>query len=151
MSYLFSSDNSLLHSVYLQGCGQWIWKALSCYSFEGENEFVYVADRLPGIASSICAVNGHVPEAERAVRTIKERCRCLWNQVPFKFLPRTLVKELVRTAVFWLDAVPPNHGVSKELTPHELLSGHRLNFHQDACLKFGFHSCTQWIRQYYGV
>jgi len=53
-----------------------------------------------------------------------------------KFLPRTLVKELVRTAIFWLNAVPPNHGVSKELTPHELLSGHRLDIRQDSCLKF---------------
>ena len=105
--------------------------------FEADNQFNYVQDRLEGVVSSICAAGAHVPQAERAVRTVKERCRCLTNQLPFHFLPRTLIVELVRTAVFWLNAIPPNNGVSATITPHEIMTGHKLDFNTDACLKFG--------------
>jgi hypothetical protein len=37
----------------------------------------------------------HVPEIERHIRTVKERCRCVYNTLPFKKLPNRIVTELV--------------------------------------------------------
>ena len=40
-------------------------------------------------------------------------------------------------SVFWLNVVPPSPGVSKMLTPHELMLDNKLDFKNHACLYFG--------------
>ena len=46
----------------------------------------------------------HVGEVERYIRTVKSKCRCTYNSLKFKHLPRRLVVEIVKRALFWLNA-----------------------------------------------
>ena len=46
-----------------------------------------------GITVNQTSKNEHVPEVERAGRTLKERVRAVWNTLPYK-LPETMVVQL---------------------------------------------------------
>ena len=60
-----------------------------------------------------CNAQDHVPEAERNNRTIKERVRVNFYQLPFKCLPQVLVIILVTEATKKLNYVPAKHGISR--------------------------------------
>ena len=59
-----------------------------------------------------CSREEHVPVAERRIRTLKERCRCIFNTMPFNKLPGMLIVQMVSTCNFWLNIFPPTDGVS---------------------------------------
>ena len=56
-----------------------------------------------GITLNTVARGEHVPEAERYIRTIKERARCVYNTMPFNKIPGRMVAELIYYCVFWLN------------------------------------------------
>jgi hypothetical protein len=43
----------------------------------------------------------HVGDIERYIRTVKERCRCIYNTLPFTNMPGRMMVEMVYTSVFW--------------------------------------------------
>ena len=47
------------------------------------------------IKSNICSTDEHIGEIERLIRTIKERCRGIYNTISFDKLPGRMVAELV--------------------------------------------------------
>jgi hypothetical protein len=55
-----------------------------------------VKDNL-GVRMNFTNALDHVPEAERNNRTIKERVRAAYHRLPYKALPRTLIRYLVTT------------------------------------------------------
>jgi len=64
-----------------------------------------------------CASEGeHVPVIERYIQTVKERVRAVYNSLPFRRYLPWLVVEMVYAAVFWLNAFPPENGVSTMLS-----------------------------------
>ena len=56
-----------------------------------------------GIILNKCSREEHIPVAERRIRTLKERCRCICNTLPFKKLPGMLIVQMVSTCNFWLN------------------------------------------------
>jgi len=64
-----------------------------------------------------CNVQDHVPEAERNNRTIKERVRVTFCQLPFTCLPQVLLIILVTEATKKLNYVLAKHGISRLLQP----------------------------------
>ena len=54
-----------------------------------------------GITLNTVARGEHVPEAERYIRTIKERAKCVYNTMPFTKIPGRMVTELIYYCVFW--------------------------------------------------
>jgi hypothetical protein len=72
--------------------------------------------------------NEHVLEVERKIRLIKERGRGIINTVQFKKMPRLMLIELVYHVVLWLNAFPAKSGVSKTLSPLEIVYRHKLDF-----------------------
>ena len=80
-------------SVYRQG-------GFQVTEIRCDNEFratldPIVANEKPPIHANYSNPQEHVPQAERNNRTIKERVRCTYHQLPFVHLPRILVKYLV--------------------------------------------------------
>ena len=99
-----------------------------------------------GITLNPYSLEEHVPQIERHHRTIKERVRGVWNTLPFgglnvqghpMKLPGVLVIELVQFCQFWLNYLPPSPGMSKHVSPRELLTGVRLDLRIHAQLEFG--------------
>lgn len=80
----------------------------------GDNEFSSLESGLSeiGIMLNVVARDEHVPEIERHIRTVKERCRATFNSLPFRRMPARMVTELVYSVTFWLHAFPATDGVS---------------------------------------
>jgi hypothetical protein len=70
----------------------------------------------------------HVPEAKRNNRTIKERIRSTYHLLPYKAIPRTMIRHLAMVSTEQLNMFPTKGGVSSYYSPHVILSGQALDF-----------------------
>ena len=70
----------------------------------------------------------HVTKAERNNRTIQERVRCKYYQLPYTQLPRTIVKYMVSESAKKLNYFPSKNGVSKHYSPRMILHQENLDF-----------------------
>jgi hypothetical protein len=91
---------------------------------------------------NFCAQNEHVPEIERFIRTVKDRARSGYNNLPFSRIPRLIIIRLVSNAVFWLNAFPHKDGASSTLSPWHLLTGKHLDFNKHVRAEFGAYAQT---------
>jgi Reverse transcriptase (RNA-dependent DNA polymerase) len=92
-------------------------------AIHADNEFSVCQPIFPGLQFSICAVDAHVPEVERAIRTLKETIRATIHGMPFSRLPRVLIKELVASAVAQANMFPHPDGISPTLSPSSIVTG----------------------------
>ena len=90
-----------------------------------------------GVTLNTVARGEHVPEAERYIRTIKERARCVYNTMPFMKIPGRMVAELIYYCVFWLNSFPAKDGVSADLSPRAIVTGSHIDFNKHCKLEFG--------------
>ena len=94
-----------------------------------------------GVKLNTTSKNEHVPEAERAIRLVKERTRCVWHTLPFKAIPRLMVAAIVLFCATWLNAFPPKGGVSTAASPREIMTGLKLDCNRHCRVAFG--ACVQ--------
>lgn len=104
-----------------------------------DGQFEPLRTDLAGLNISLNSVSRdeHVPEIERAIRTVKERVRSVYNVLPFPRLPRRLLTELVYYAVFWLNSFPAADGISSTISPRSLITGHVIDYNTHCQLEFG--------------
>ena len=104
-----------------------------------DNEFESLRGDLAarGIHLNGVAREEHVPEAERFVRTIKERTRATYSTLPFKRVPMRLIIEMVYDSVFWWNAFPKKNGVSDTLSPRTILTGRKVDYNRHCRYTFG--------------
>jgi hypothetical protein len=93
-----------------------------------DNEFECLKNLVPTIVINTTAANEHVPEIERQIRLIKERGRGILNTLPYKKMPQLMLFELIYHVVLWLNAFPMKSGVSKTLSPREIVYRHKLDY-----------------------
>jgi hypothetical protein len=87
------------------------------------------------IRLNVTAAGEHVPEVERAIRELKERCRAILSTLPFK-LPRALMPWLINYVVSRINLTPSSI-MNHHICPRELLTGVRPDFHRDLRASFG--------------
>jgi hypothetical protein len=90
-----------------------------------------------GITVNTVARGEHVPEAERYIRTIKERARCVYNTMPFDKIPGRMIAELIYYCVFWLNSFPARDGISNTLSPRSIVTGSHIDFNKHCKLEYG--------------
>ena len=102
----------------------------------GDGEFECVKDELlhmnkenglqdlPGpIHLEVCTTNEHVKEVERSIRTIKDMLRATAHGMPYRRLPRPMIKGLVTYCVQNLNNFPYANGVSQDASPATIVRG----------------------------
>ena len=89
------------------------------------------------IEPSICSENEHVGEIKQTNCTIKERCRGIYNTLPFTKLPGRLVAELVHSTVFWLNAFHPAEDLLDNMSPRTIITGRTIDFLKHCKHEFG--------------
>jgi hypothetical protein len=106
-----------------------------------------------GITLNKCSREEYVPVAERRIRTLKERCCCICNTLPFTKLPGMLIVQMVSTCNFWLNIFPPKDGISRKINPRELITGTKIDYNKHIRAEFGEyvqvheeHDNTMWTR-----
>ena len=72
----------------------------------------------------------HVPRAERNNRTIQERVRASYHQLPYDHLPEKLVVAMVMEAAKKLNFFPVKYGASKHCSPRMMLHQENITFKQ---------------------
>jgi hypothetical protein len=79
----------------------------------------------------------HVPEAERNNRTIKERVRAAYHRLPYKKLPRVMIRYLAMVQVNQLNYFPVKGGISSYYSPRTILGGTPLDYKKHCTIPFG--------------
>ena len=82
-------------------------------------EFDKLKPLMPHVALNTTAAREHVGEIERKIRVIKERARGTFNTMPYKKLPKMMVKELLHFCVMWMNTFPMKSAISKKWSPQE--------------------------------
>ena len=98
-------------------------------------EFEKLRPRFPKLNTA--GTNDHVPEIERYIRTVKDRARSTYRMLPYQYIPRLALIQLIHNCVFWLNAFPHPDGVSKEYSPRYLLTGKQLDYNNHVRMEFG--------------
>ena len=57
--------------------------------------------------------------------------------LPFRYIPRIMIIHLVKNAVFWLNAVPTNDGITRRFSPRYIMTGQHLLASKHAVIPFG--------------
>ena len=89
-----------------------------------------------GITGNFATRSEHVPEIERQIRVLKERARACRHTLPFKYLPRLIVIEMMNNCALWLNVSPPKSGIST-ISPRTLITGVRFDYTKHCKLPFG--------------
>jgi hypothetical protein len=76
-----------------------------------------------GTVLNTCAAGEHVPEAERGIRTVKERNRTTVAGLPYTRYPRLFKKGIVAQTAMWLNMLPHPDGISDVLSPRTIVTG----------------------------
>ena len=79
----------------------------------------------------------HVPEAERNNRTLKERIRAAYHRLPFKALPKAIMKILVMEAARKLNYFPAKYGISQHYSPRQIMHQQTLDYEKHCKFVFG--------------
>jgi hypothetical protein len=90
-----------------------------------------------GVRMNFTNALDHVPEAERNNRTIKEQVRAAYHRLPYKALPRQLVRYLVTTQASQLNLFPAKGGISPYYSPRTILGLPVLDYEKHCAVPFG--------------
>ena len=89
------------------------------------------------IKLNIFSNNKHMGEIKQLNCTVKERVRGVYNTLPFKKIPRSMIAKLVALVIFYLNALPPSPSVRGELRPHQIITGITIDYMKHCRLQFG--------------
>jgi hypothetical protein len=90
-----------------------------------------------GPTVNLASANEHVPEIERRIRVVKERCRSCRHDLPFKQIPKLLTIHIVMNSVWMLNFFPTKGGILDNLSPKTIISGEVLDYKKHLCLQIG--------------
>jgi hypothetical protein len=105
-----------------------------------DGEFRAMMDKVKddlGVCMNFTNALDHVPEAERNNRTIKERVRAAYHRLPYKALPRQLIRYLVQTQASQLNLFPAKGGISPYYSPRTILGLATLDSVKHCTVPFG--------------
>ena len=84
---------------------------------DGEYDRETIKDAVKQANMKKKAPEEHCGVAERTVRTVKERTRCVTNRLPYSQYTRLIVTNLERPSGEMLNIMPSDHGASDTLSP----------------------------------
>jgi hypothetical protein len=101
-------------------------------------EFVKLEDKSEWVLINTTAAREHVTDIERSIRTVKDRCRSVLSEVPYKqCMPDQFLIHLVKFVVMWLNAFVSDSGASDEFSPREIVTGKRMDYKKHCRARWG--------------
>ena len=102
-----------------------------------DGEFEKVKAQMGTIVCDTAAAKEHIAEAERGIRTVKERSRGIRSTLPFSHFPKRVKIELIYFVAFWLNALPVKSGISRKFSPREIILRWQLDVKKHCRVLFG--------------
>ena len=84
-------------------------------------EFEKVREDILPIRLMTCGKDDHVPEVERSVQTQKNENRAVCHAMPYRCLPRIMIRELIKQGNAFLNAFGSNDAVGNGLSPRNII------------------------------
>ena len=102
-----------------------------------DNEFEVLHDALwdEGINLNNTVADEHVPNIEIKIKVVEERVRSTWNFLSYQ--KNRMISCMVENAVFWLNALPVNSGMSWKISPRTLMTGTTIVFKKHCKIELG--------------
>jgi hypothetical protein len=94
-----------------------------------DQEFRHMMERVSeefNVEMNYATAGEHVPEAERNNRTIQERIRATYHNLPYAMIPKTMLKYLAMISTAQLNYFPAKGGISPYFSPHTIMTKIRL-------------------------
>jgi hypothetical protein len=95
----------------------------SIEDIHSDHEFDCIRNDVLPTQLNVVAADAHVGDVARSIRTIKERVRSTIHGLPFRRLPKLMIRELVFAATKWLNQFPVEGGVSDTISPFTIMTG----------------------------
>jgi hypothetical protein len=86
---------------------------------------------------NLASANEHVPEIERRIWVVKERCQATRHSLPFHTIPKLMTIHIVLNVVELLNLFPTKGGVSDTISPKTIMSGEALDYKKHLSLQLG--------------
>ena len=102
---------------------QFSMRGITITCIHGDNEFEKVKTLMAPIPVECCGREEHVPDIERAIRTVKERTRCTTTALPYKKLPGIMIDSNIQEKITWLNQFPPKNYISPAIGPAGMILG----------------------------
>ena len=96
-----------------------------------------IVSLLGGLMINLESANYNVPEIERKIGLVKERCRKTRHGLPFQQVPKLLTIHIVFQEVKILNFFPTKGGISDTLSPKTIMSGDILDYKKHLSLHIG--------------
>ena len=105
-----------------------------------DQEFRTLMDQVSdgmNVRMNYTSTSEHVPQAERNNRTIGERIRAGYHNLPYKAIPKLMLERLAMISTAQLNWFPAKGGISKYLSPHTLVTRRPLDYDKHLQVPFG--------------
>jgi hypothetical protein len=112
---------------------------------KGGQEFTCISNDILPIPINVADADDHIAEVERSIQTIKERTRCLVQGLPFKRIPKVMIRAAIENANKVMNQLPAQNGASKTLSPLTIITGKPAPDYNDMKIEFG--SCVQVFKE----
>ena len=112
-------------------------RGINIVRVEGDHEFRTIKKGILPTEINIADADDHVAEVERSIRTIKERVRCLLQGLPFRRVPKIVIRSAVECANRTLNQFPVANSASKTLSPLTIMTGRPNTDYNDLKIEFG--------------
>ena len=81
-----------------------------------------IYDLMENVVVNTSAAKEHVPEIEITIYTFKDRTLCIVTTMPFKYLQKLLISNMVYFSVLWLNALPVKNGILDKISPRVIMA-----------------------------
>ena len=98
----------------------------------------HLLEMMDDIVVNTTAAREHVGDIERSIRSIKHWGRRVVSELPYNdCMSDQIVINLLYFVVFWMNAMPSTSGISEIYSPHEIVTGMKLDFKKHCRARFG--------------
>ena len=95
-----------------------------------------VSDKMD-VSMEYAAPGEHQPEAERNNRLVGKRIRTAYHRLPYKAMPKLMLRYLAMVSTEQLNYFPVKGGVSAHYSPHQIIKKRNISFKQECRLPLG--------------
>ena len=86
-----------------------------------DNEFEKISKDILPVRMRLVGTDEHVPEVERSIQTQKNDCRAMCHAMPFKCIPRVMIREMIAQSNTFLNAFGNSESSSMSLSPRNII------------------------------
>ena len=79
----------------------------------------------------------HQPEAERNNRLVGERIRAAYHRLPYKAIPKLMLRYLAMVSAEQVNYFPVKGGVSAHYSPHHIIKKRHISYKQECKVPLG--------------